>query len=192
MPSCPVEEMKIEEVACAIPASEPTTKYPLVTGRVTTAPLPPRMAGLLEIERKPVAVKVEVAAPATPAPPVEYKRLLVDGCDVVARPVYVIVESVPPTSAPETLPMKGPEKARVVVDTEASAEVPLPYKSCDAVKVVTPVPPWETAAVPTKLANATFRDDVATQDGRPVVYELVRKPPVEVASVVRAAVPPPP
>src|SRR3989344_8563557 len=48
------------------------------------------------------------------------------------------------------------------------------------------------ASVPVTFARFTFREDVATQLGLPVVYELVRKPPVLVASVVRAvaAVPP--
>ena len=47
-----------------------------------------------------------------------------------------------------------------------------------------------TAAVPRILEKARLRVLVADQTGRPVVYELVRKPPVEVASAVRAVVPP--
>lgn len=56
------------------------------------------------------------------------------------------------------------------------------------------MPPFETPSVPVtcvarlsepiKFANAMFKDEVATHDGRPVVYELVRKPPVEDASAV--------
>jgi hypothetical protein len=58
------------------------------------------------------------------------------------------------------------------------------------------VPPFEIGRVPvtcvarfsdpTRFANAMLSDEVATHDGRPVVYELVRKPPVEVASAVSA------
>ena len=43
-------------------ASLPTMKLPLASGRVMTAPAEPMMAGLLEIESRPVAVRVEVAA----------------------------------------------------------------------------------------------------------------------------------
>ena len=62
MPTEPSEEIKMEEVAWATPSSEPTMKFPLVRGRVTTAPEEPMMAGLLLMERRPVAVRVEVAA----------------------------------------------------------------------------------------------------------------------------------
>ena len=45
----------------------------------------------------------------------------------VARPGYVTVGLVPPTRAPrDAAPVKGPEKANVVVATEVSAAVPLP------------------------------------------------------------------
>ena len=57
-------------------------------------------------------------------------------------------------------------------------------------KEVTPVPPRRTVSVPFVSESATLSEEVATQAGRPVVYELVRKPPVLVASAVRAAVPP--
>jgi hypothetical protein len=67
-----------------------------------------------------------VATPYTPAPPFETRRLLEEGCEVVERPVYVMVELLPPTVAPDTEPMKGPLKARVVVETDESALVPLP------------------------------------------------------------------
>ena len=47
--------------------------------------------------------------------------MLVDGCDVVARPVHTSVELEPPMSAPSAdAPVKGPEKARVVVATFAN------------------------------------------------------------------------
>ena len=73
IPSAPVEEMKMVEVAWAAPASEPTMKLPLVSGKVMTAPLLPMMAGLFEIEMSPfVEVSVEVATLVTPeAPPEE-------------------------------------------------------------------------------------------------------------------------
>ena len=54
---------------------------------------------------------------------------------------------------------------------------------------VTPVPPRRTGSVPIVFARATLREEVATQTGRPVVYELVRKEPVLVARAVRVAVP---
>ena len=55
---------------------------------------------------------------------------------MVARPVYTIEElPVPPTSAPRTLPAKGPVKESVVVPTLESAAVPLPYRSCEEVNV---------------------------------------------------------
>ncbi len=63
-------------------------------------------------------------------------------------------------------------------------------------KEVCPVPPFDTPRVPvtcvarlsepTRSANAIPSDEVATHDGRPVVYEFERKPPVEVASAVSA------
>jgi hypothetical protein len=55
-----------------------------------------------------------------------------------------------------------------------------------AVKEVTPVPPRFTGRVPAVLARSMLREEVATQLGRPVVYELERKPPVLVARAVRA------
>ena len=69
IPTLPSEEMKMEEVAWATPSSEPTMKYPLVSGSVTTAPEAPRMAGLFEMERRPVAVREEVAAEESAAVP---------------------------------------------------------------------------------------------------------------------------
>jgi hypothetical protein len=57
-------------------------------------------------------------------------------------------------------------------------------------RVVAPVPPLATLKVPVVSLIATLREEVATQLGRPVVYELVRKLPVEVASGARAVVPP--
>ena len=51
------------------------------------------------------------------------------------------------------------------------------------------MPPRRTVSVPFVSESATLSEEVATQAGRPVVYELVRKPPVLVASAVRAAVP---
>ena len=69
MPTRPVLLMNIVEVACAIPESSPTTKYPFVTGRVTTAPEEPMMEGAFEMERRPVAVSEEVAAEESAAAP---------------------------------------------------------------------------------------------------------------------------
>ena len=79
----------------------------------TTAP---SVAGML---KGPETVNVEVATPATPAPPVEKRRLDCDGCELVARPVYTTVVFDPPTSAP-CVPesAKGPEKVWEVVATE--------------------------------------------------------------------------
>ena len=134
-PRLPSEEMKTVEVACAVPASSPTTKYPFVTGSVTTAPEEPMMEGAFEMESRPVAVREEVATDESPA-------------------------------------------------------VPLPYSNCPDAKVVWPVPPRSTDRVPVVFERATLREEVATQLGRPVVYELERKPPVLVASAVRAVVPP--
>lgn len=70
------------------------------------------------------AVSVDVATPYTPAPPFETRRLLDDGCDVVARPVHVIVEFVPPTSAPsDAKPLNGPDNESDDVAAEYTAPV---------------------------------------------------------------------
>ena len=45
--------------------------------------------------------------------------------------------------------------------------------------------------MPIRFAKLMLSDEVATHDGRPVVYELVRNPPVDDASAV-SAVPPDP
>ena len=83
-----------------------------------------------------------------------------------------------------------PPMLSVLVAAYASA-VPssFEYNRLSPVKEVTPVPPRRTVSVPLVSERATLREEVATQEGRPVVYELVRKEPVEVARVVRAAVP---
>lgn len=57
----PVEDIDIEEVACAIPASLPTTKYPWVTGKVREDADPPITEIGCESERRPEAVSVVVA-----------------------------------------------------------------------------------------------------------------------------------
>ena len=54
-----------------------------------------------------------------------------------------------------------------------------------------PVPPRAIGRIPVVSESATFSEEVALQTGRPVVYELVRKPPVEVVRVERFVVPPP-
>ena len=46
------------------------------------------------------------------------------------------------------------------------------------------MPPRDTGNIPVVSDNAIPSDEVATHDGRPVVYEFVRKPPVELASAV--------
>ncbi len=62
MPTLPVEEMKIVEVAWAAFESSPTMNFPLVRGNVTTAGDAPIIEGLLEIEIKLlVEVSDEVA-----------------------------------------------------------------------------------------------------------------------------------
>ena len=69
----------------------------------------------------------------------------------------------PPTNAPSALvPLKGPENARLVVATPASALVPLPYKSCDAVNVPAPVPPPATERVPERVGvNVNWLDPLS-------------------------------
>ena len=54
--------------------------------------LPPTRAPRAEVPPKgPLKASVVVATPATPAPPVEYKRFEIDGWLVVARPLQVTV-----------------------------------------------------------------------------------------------------
>ena len=84
--------------------------------------VPPMRYPGVPVKETPVpAVREEVATPATPAPPVPYRMWDWVMLEVVARPVYVIEELVPPTVAPVTLPMNGPLKASEVVATSTSA-----------------------------------------------------------------------
>src|SRR3989344_3633101 len=60
--------------------------------QVMVALLPPTRAPREEAPPKgPLKASVVVATPATPAPPVEYKRFEIDGWLVVARPLQVTV-----------------------------------------------------------------------------------------------------
>jgi hypothetical protein len=69
-----------------------------------------------------------VATPYTPAPPLETRSCEEDGCVVVARPVYVMVELVPPIRAPRVpLTVNGPETAKVEVPTLAKVLGPEKY-----------------------------------------------------------------
>ncbi len=96
-------------------------------------------------EAAPVQVTEVVATPYTPAPPFETRRFDDEGCDVVARPVYVMVELEPPTRAPRVeRPLNGPEKVSEEVATFANVLTPLKYGILPvtaAVEVESPLKP---------------------------------------------------
>src|SRR6185295_4339934 len=108
--------------------------------------------------------KVEVANATTfPVAPVLFPRMvlaatcasLVSAIPFVAR---VKVELAPPTNAPIVPPtVNSADGVNVVVATEESALVPLPYKSCDAVNVPAPVPPPATVNVPVIVGGAKVK-----------------------------------
>lgn len=81
-------------------------------------PTPPICAPIVpEKVIGPVTPKEDVATAYTPAPPFDTSRLLDEKLDVVASPVHVTVELVPPTNAPRAeYPVKGPEKLIDVVE----------------------------------------------------------------------------
>src|SRR3989338_4104725 len=81
-----------------------------------------------EQETVPEQEALVVATPKTPDPPFETRRFEEDGWDEVARPVYVTVELLPPTSVPSAeAPVNGPLKASVVVATFAKVFAPEKY-----------------------------------------------------------------
>ena len=81
-----------------------------------------------EMENGPEYVRVVVATPYTPEVPFETRMFDEAGCEVVARPVYVMVEFVPPTSAPKVPEvMNGPETASDEVATFAKVFGPEKY-----------------------------------------------------------------
>ena len=121
MPTLPVEEMKMVEVACAVPESLPTTKYPFVTGSVTTAPEEPMMEGAFEMERSPVAVSDEVATFCSVPLPDPYKRL----------PEVKVVAPVPPWPTPR-VPVRRVMSVEVAAQTGAE---PDQASTCPAVPV---------------------------------------------------------
>ena len=109
---------------------------------------------VVDIVTAPVAPETEMPLPPT--------------FDVT--PLFVMVSAVPPTNAPGVPVNEMP--VPLVTDEVATLErpfVPLPYKSCAAVKVVCPVPPLATPSEPVVSESAIFRVDVATHAGRPVV-----------------------
>ena len=79
----------------------------------------PKMTGVPPEKEMPVpAVRVVVETPYTPAPPFDTRTWLELSVVVVARPVYVMVAFVPPTSEPRVPEVtNGPETAKVEVAT---------------------------------------------------------------------------
>ena len=104
---------------------------------------------------------------------------------VVARPVYVTVVLVPPTSAPMVpVIVKGPENACEVVATDWYADAP-PYRICPTGAVVVPVPPLPYATVP----ESEMVGDAPTAKPEPVTLMLVPLVKEEVATDESALVP---
>src|SRR3989344_3962769 len=116
--------MKTPAVCEVVVLQVPPVPPPPVTLMVTG--VEPSVVNVLQ-DAEPEQVTEVVATPYTPAPPLETRRFEEEGWLVVARPVYVTVELVPPTRAPrDAAPVKGPEKAREVVATLERFAVPLP------------------------------------------------------------------
>src|SRR6185437_8951549 len=115
----------------------------------------------------PVTVRVEFAAEsevvATP-PSVVFPAVFVkyESCDTAMEDVVAIANglftvSEPPTSAPVPESAMPSPAVGAVVATEERPVVPFPYRSCEEVKVVLPVPPFATGKVPeTAEARATL------------------------------------
>ena len=76
-------------------------------------------------DTEPEQVTEVVATSVTPAAPFEYRRRPPVRAVVVARPVYVIVELLPPTTVPRVEgTVKGPETVKVEVATSVIPLVP--------------------------------------------------------------------
>ena len=119
-----------EEVAMTVGTAEPPValaqrELAAMAAKPTDCPAPSVVS---EPVRPVPMVAEEVATPYTPAPPFDTRMLDEEGCEVVARPVYVMVELEPPTRVPRVeKPLNGPLKVTVEVATVARALVPLPY-----------------------------------------------------------------
>src|SRR3989344_9013975 len=157
--------------------------------------------------RSPVSVEAPVPPPPTGSP-VALVRTRAEG---VPRAGVMSVGEVALTTSPVPVHVKRDEVATAVgvaalpvmfPITELAARVasmprvtlfaPIAVAREPAVVVTSPVSAGNCAAarVPTTFERLTLREEGATHEGRPGGYELGRKPPVEVARAVMAAVPP--
>ena len=133
---------------------------------VVATPTHPPLMNASTWPAEPEYKDVVETAVGTAAPPVKLARTVFAA--IAERPMVAFD---PPTSAPappeRVMPLLD---VSVVVATEVRPLVPFPYKSCDEVNDVCPVPPRETPSVPVVSESAI--------------------PKVEVANAVTFAVPP--
>jgi hypothetical protein len=147
-------------------------------------------------------VAEEVEIPYTPDPPLETRSCDEVRLEVVARPVYVMVELEPPRRLPSVpLTVNGPETARVEVAAVFSTPL-LPYMTPEseprtgALVNLLSVPPkvLESVRRVVDAAEVTFAESVAPSNVRPEPMRRVFTPaapfPAKMPESVVEPVPP--
>lgn len=140
------EEVASDDGTADEPLELPNTELALIAASPIVAFEPPTNAPAPAESVRPLfPVNVVVPTPYTPVLPFETSRLPDTGWEVVARPVQVTVEFVPPTSVPIVpVIVNGPENEWVVVATFANILTPEKYgilPTTAAVEVERPLKP---------------------------------------------------